>query len=99
MRPGRTLSVRNDFLQLELESQATASQQPVGNRTHLTRLRTWHPVPLDERAINTALPMGFEPTISTLTGWRALRTAPRERTTFLNNPMIPDGLEPSIVIL
>lgn len=36
--------------------------------------------------------MGFEPTISTVTGWRALRTAPRED--FMNR-IAQVGLEPT----
>ena len=35
----------------------------------------------------TASPMGFEPTISTVTGWRALRAAPRGR--MLNRNVSP----------
>jgi hypothetical protein len=40
-----------------------------------------------------APPMGFEPTISTLTGWRALRAAPRGRSSTLR--MAQEGFEPS----
>jgi hypothetical protein len=55
-----------------------------GSRTHrsprfelgrFSRLRT---VPCFD--ISRAPPMGFEPTISTLTGWRALQAAPRGRS-------------------
>ena len=38
----------------------------------------------------SAPPMGFEPAISTLTGWRALRAAPRRR-----DRMAQEGFEPS----
>ncbi len=41
---------------------------------------------------HSAPPMGFEPTISTLTGWRALRAAPRGR---FDSRMAQEGFEPS----
>jgi hypothetical protein len=39
--------------------------------------------------------MGFEPTISSVTGWRALRAAPRGRDRCCDR-IVPDGLEPSL---
>jgi hypothetical protein len=39
--------------------------------------------------------MGFEPTISSVTGWRALRAAPRGRD-LIADGVDPDGLEPSL---
>jgi hypothetical protein len=39
--------------------------------------------------------MGFEPTISSVTGWRALRAAPRGRDCGCDR-IVPDGLEPSL---
>jgi hypothetical protein len=48
---------------------------------HLHPLQAASPIENRKSKIENvkASPMGFEPTISTLTGWRALQTAPRGR--------------------
>ncbi len=60
-----------------------------GSRTHRSpgfepgRFAGLRTVPIDR--ITRAPPMGLEPTISTLTGWRALRAAPRGRLGILDS--------------
>ena len=58
-----------------------------GSRTHIHQGLSLTALPIcvpcrfrmERTSSLAAPPMGFEPTISTLTGWRALRTAPRGR--------------------
>ena len=54
--------------------------------------RAAHDQSLKPEASPQASPTGFEPVTSTLTGWRALRTAPRGR----NKSVVPDGIEPPL---
>src|SRR5947199_5683385 len=52
------------------------------------------PVCVPCRLTDPAPPMGFEPTISTLTGWRALPAAPRGPINS-GSRMAQEGFEPS----